>query len=163
MAELLSNQEMFFTQWEPKVQNRFILYVDGIPSFLLKKCDRPAFTAERKEIDYINQKRFYRGKQVWNEITMELYDPIVPSGAQAVMEWARLAFEAISGRAGYHDVYSKDLTIDVLGPPGDRIEEWTIKSAFPTNVEFGNLDYTNGGDALPITLHLAYDYGILQY
>jgi hypothetical protein len=89
MAELLNPSEIFYTAFEPKVKNRFILYVDGIPSFIVKKVNRPKLTQAKKELDHINVKTYYKGKSVWDEISMELYDPIVPSGAQAVMEWVR--------------------------------------------------------------------------
>jgi len=85
MAELLNPNEIFATAFEPKVKNRFILYVDGIPSFIIKKTDRPKLSQSSKELDHINIKTFYKGKSVWQSITLELYDPIVPSGAQAVM------------------------------------------------------------------------------
>ena len=83
MADLLNSNEIFWTAWEPKVQNRFIMYIDGIPSFILRKCDRPKIVSERKALDHINLQRFYKGKSIWQEITAELYDPVVPSGAQA--------------------------------------------------------------------------------
>ena len=34
MANLIENDKIFYTPYEPKVQNRFILTVDGIPSFV---------------------------------------------------------------------------------------------------------------------------------
>ena len=45
-----------------------------------------------------------------------LYDPIVPSGAQSVIEWIRLHHESVTGRDGYSDMYKKDITFNVLGP-----------------------------------------------
>ena len=163
MADLLQANEIFYTSWEPKTQNRFIMYVDGIPSFTLRKCDRPKLASEQKPIDYINQQRYYKGKSIWQPITMELYDPIVPSGAQAVMEWVRLSHESVTGRDGYMDFYKKDLTLNALGPEGDKVEEWTIKGAFIMNPEFGTFDWSNTGDFLPITLTVSYDYAILQF
>ena len=164
MADLLTNQEIFYTAFETKVQNRFIMYVDGIPSFILKKCDRPKINAERKAIDHINLQRYYRGKSIWQPVVVELYDPIVPSGAQAVMEWIRLHHESVTGRDGYTDFYKKDITINVLGPVGDKVEEWTLKGAFiAETTEFGNMDWANTGDMLGITLTLSYDYAILQF
>ena len=127
MAELLNPNEIFATAFEPKVKNRFILYVDGIPSFIIKKTDRPKLSQASKELDHINIKTFYKGKSVWQSITMELYDPIVPSGAQAVMEWVRLHHESVTGRDGYQDFYKKDLVINVLGPVGDKVEEWSLR------------------------------------
>jgi hypothetical protein len=163
MSDILNSNDIFFTAFEPKVQNRFKLFIDGIPSFILKKCDRPKLQSEKKEIDYINIKRVYKGKSVWQDITMELYDPIVPSGAQAVMEWIRLSHESVTGRDGYTDFYKKDLTLNLLGPVGDKVEEWTIKGAFVTNADFGSMDWTNGGDPVGITITVAMDYAILQY
>lgn len=163
MADLLNPNEMFYTVFEPKVQNRFTFSVEGVPAFVIKKADRPKLSSEKKTIDYINIQRTYKGKSVWNDITLELYDPIVPSGAQAVMEWVRLSHESVTGRDGYLDFYKKDCTMNILGPVGDKVEEWLIRGAFITNAEFGSPDWSNTGDPLTITLTLAYDYAILQY
>ena len=163
MADLLNSNEIFFTSFEPKVVNRFILYIDGIPSFLLKKTDRPKVTSERKALDHINLQRYYKGKTIWSEITMELYDAVVPSGAQAVMEWIRLSHESVTGRDGYQDFYKKNITINVLGPVGDKVEEWTGVGAFITNGDFQNVDWTNTGDALGISMTVSADYWILQF
>lgn len=163
MADLLTNSEIFATIWEPKTRNRFIMYIDGIPSFLIRKTNRPKWKQERKTIDYINMQWFYKGKTTWDEIIIELYDPIVPSAAQSVFEWFRLSHESVTGRDGYQDFYKKEITIDVLGPVGDKVEEWTLKGAFPTLFDGGDLNWTDAGDAVTITLQLSFDYAILQY
>jgi len=163
MADLLTNQEIFYTIWEPKTINRFVMYIDGLPTYLIRKTDRPKWTQDRKTIDYINLQRYYKGKTIWQPITLELYDPIVPSGAQSVFEWFRLSHESVTGRDGYSDFYSKDVTINVLGPVGDKVEEWTLKGAFPTDFDGGSLNWTDTGDPLLITLTLSYNYAILQY
>lgn len=161
--DLLNSNEIFFTNFEPKVVNRFMLYADGIPSFMVRKCKRPTVKSEKKVLDHINVQRYYKGKTTWDDITMELYDPIVPSGAQAVMEWIRLSHESVTGRDGYMDFYKKDLTLNVTGPAGDKVEEWTLKGAFITTSDPGELDWTNDGDPLTINLTLSVDYCILQF
>jgi len=163
MAELLNPNEIFWTAFEPKVQNRFIMYIDGIPAFTIRKTDRPKVQSEKKALDHINVQRYYKGKTTWQDITLELYDPIVPSAAQAVMEWVRLSHESVTGRDGYMDFYKKDVIINVLGPVGDKVEEWKLIGAWPTNVDGQTLDWANGGDALGVTVTLTYDYAILQY
>lgn len=164
MADLLQSNEVFYTSFEPKVQNRFIMYVDGIPSFLLKKCDRPKPSSAKKTLDHINIQRYYKGKTVWEPVTVTLYDPIAPSGAQAVMEWIRLSHESVTGRDGYTDFYKKDVTINVLGPVGDKVEEWTLKGAWISGgTNFGTLDWSNDGDSLAIDVELTYDYAVLQF
>ena len=91
-----------------------------------------------------------------------MYDPVVPSAAQAVMEWVRLHHESVTGRDGYSDFYKKDITFNSLGPVGDKVEEWTLKGAFVQSANFSDMDYA-GEDLATVELTLTYDYAILQY
>ena len=155
---------MFFTAFEPKVQNRFTMNIDGIPAFLIKAAARPSINNNNIVIDYINTKRKLKGKSEWADVSITLYDPIVPSAAQACMEWVRLAHESVTGRNGYADMYKKDVQINVLGPVGDIVEKWDLKGAFPTTVDFNGsgLDWASQ-EALLINVTLAIDYAILQF
>ena len=90
MAELLDPSEIMFTPFEPKTKNRYIMYLEGIPSYLIKTANRPSITFEEVELNHINVKRYVKGKGAWEPIEITLFDPVVPSGAQAVMEWVRL-------------------------------------------------------------------------
>lgn len=163
MADILTNSEMMYTQFENKTKNRFLMYIDGIPSFLIKKTDRPKWKQERKTIDYINLQWFYKGKTTWDEITIELYDPIVPSASQVIFEWFRLSHESVTGRDGYADFYKKEITLNATGPVGDKVEEWTLKGAFPTSYDGGEFTWTDGGDPMTATLTLSYDMAVLQF
>ena len=63
MAELLDPSEIMFTPFEPKTKSRYILYVEGIPSYLIKTANRPSITFEEVELNHINMKRFVKGKE----------------------------------------------------------------------------------------------------
>ena len=141
MADLIDPSEIMFTPFEPKVKNRFIMYIEGIPAYLIRAAARPTITFEEIELNHINVKRYVKGKGSWEPLEITLYDPIVPSGAQAVMEWVRLHKESVTGRDGYSDFYKKDITFNVLGPVGDKVEEWTLKGAMIQSANFGDLDY----------------------
>ena len=160
---VLNPNEIMFTAFEPKVQNRFILYVDGIPAYLIKKATAPGFEANEIILDHINVYRKIKGKVRWNDMTLELYDPIAPSGTQAVMEWARLAHESVTGRDGYSDFYKKDLRMNILGPVGDVVGEWIIKGAFVKSANFGEYDWSSGEAAANITMTIAMDYCIANF
>ena len=159
---VLDPNEIMFRAFEPKVQNRFVLYADGIPSFLVKNVSAPEFTDNVIKLDHINSYRKIRGKREWADMTMTLYDPITPSGAQAVMEWARLSYESVTGRAGYSDFYKKDLVLNILGPVGDIVGEWIIKGAFVAQADFGDLDWSND-EVVDLSITVAMDYCILNY
>ena len=162
MAEVLEFNQMFYTNFEPKVKNRFIFEIDGIPSYLCKAGKRPSIKFETITLDHINLKRKLKGKGEWQDLTITLYDPIVPSGAQQVMEWIRQSHESITGRDGYNSFYKKDVTFYLLGPVGDKIEQWTLKGAFISQANFGELDWASN-DPVSIELTLAYDYAVLEY
>ena len=163
MASPLSANEIMFTTFEPKVLNRFYMYIDGIPSYMIKKASSPSFEAGEITLDHINVYRKIKGKVKWNDMTLELYDPIAPSGAQSVMEWARLAHESVTGRDGYSDFYKKNIELRVLGPVGDIVSEWLIKGAYVKNASFGDYDWSSGEAAANISLTIAMDYCILNY
>jgi hypothetical protein len=159
---VLDPNEIMFTAFEPKVANRFIMYIDGIPSYLVKSVSSPSFTDGVIKLDHINTYRKIRGKREWQNMTLSLYDPIAPSGAQAVMEWARLGYESVTGRAGYSDFYKKDVTLNALGPVGDIIGEWIIKGAFVVSSNFGQYNWSTE-DAINVELQLAMDYCVLNF
>jgi hypothetical protein len=160
---VLNPNEIFYTAFEPKQTNRFILYVDGIPSYLIKGMGAVSFTNTAVELSHINIVRYVKGKTKWNTISMTLFDPITPSGAQSVMEWARLHHEAVTGRDGYSDFYKKDLTVNIIGPVGDIVSEWIIKGAMITEANFGDLNWDDDGTAVNISLTIQPDYCILNY
>jgi hypothetical protein len=160
---VLDPNEIFFTAFEPKQQNRFILYVDGIPSYTIKAVSAVTLTQDEVVLNHINVYRKVKGKSKWSNITMTLFDPITPSGAQAVMEWVRLHHESVTGRDGYSDFYKKDLTIDILGPVGDIVSEWVIKGAFIVNANFGEYNWDNESAAQNLTVEVAMDYCVLNF
>ena len=108
---VLDPNEVFFRAFEPKTQNRFLMLIDGIPSFMIKTVSAPSFTDEEIRLDHINTYRKIRGKREWEPMDLTLYDPVTPSGAQACMDWARLSYESVTGRSGYSDFYKKDITL----------------------------------------------------
>lgn len=159
---LLDPNEVMFTAFEPMVQNRFIMYIDGIPAYLIKKATAPGFDAGEIILDHINVYRKIKGKVKWEDMNLELYSPVTPSGAQAVMEWARLAHESVTGRDGYSDFYKKDVKLEILGPVGDIVGEWVIKGAYAKTAKFGEFDWSND-QYISINVTIAMDYCVLNF
>ena len=140
---ILSTDQMLGTTFEPILQHRFIMSIEGIPSYLIKKISGIGFDDGEVIIDHINSYVKFRQKRRWNDITLSLYNPVSPSGAQTVMEWARLSYETVTGRAGYGDFYWKDITFNAIDPVGNTVNEWVIKKAFIKSVSnFGDWDWS---------------------
>ena len=58
---VLDPTEIMFTAFEPTVQNRFIMYIDGIPAYMIKKADAPGVTLNEIKLDHINVYRKLKG------------------------------------------------------------------------------------------------------
>jgi hypothetical protein len=164
MAQILDQNELYLNafKWEPKYTNRFIMYIDGIPTYIIKAAARPSLTNGEIVLDHINIDRKVKGKTRWNDVSITLYDPIVPSGAQAVMEWVRAHHESATGRNGYSTQYKKDITFNSLAADGEKIEEWILKGAFIADTNFGQMDWGTE-DAVQIEVTLKYDWALLRF
>jgi hypothetical protein len=160
---ILDPNEMFFTAFEPKQQNRFLMLVDGVPSYFIKGVGAITLTQGEVTLNHINVLRKVKGKSTWGNVQLTLHDPISPSGTQTIMEWVRLHHESVTGRDGYSDFYKKDVTLNVLGPVGDIVSEWVLKGCFIVDANFGEYSWDNADAAQTITMTLAPDYCVLNY
>ena len=162
MAELVTAQEIYYTAYEPKLKNRFIMEIDGIPAFTIKTAQRPQITFDEVVLEHMNITKYVKGKGRWQTLQITMYDPIVPSAAASVIEWIRLHHESSTGRDGYQDMYKKNVVFNVLGPVGDKIEQWTLFGTMIQDAAFGDLDFSSS-DPVEITLTLRYDYAELEF
>lgn len=162
MAELIDLTAELQKHYEPKRKNRWILEIDGVPSYMMKTAKRPGWTTDEHVIDYLNFKTYFAGKQTFDDLSMTLYDPIAPSGTQALQEWMKLTYEAMTGRAGYASMYKKGLTLKMLDPMGAVVEKWRIEGAWIKQFNPGDLDYT-GADPLEIQITIRYDRAVQEF
>ena len=162
MAETLEVGDMIANKYEAKRKFRFMLAIEGIDAFIVKSTARPSRKFEETVIDWMNQKRYLAGKHEWNTLPLEVHDPIAPSGAQQFEEWIRLNYESVSGRSGYADFYKRDIQLKLLDPIGTVVELWDIKGAWPSDINYNELDYSSS-DTATITLTIRFDNAVLQY
>lgn len=160
---VLEPNEQFYTEFEPKMQNRFIFYVEGIPTFLIREAGRPDASFGEVELPHINITRKVKGKVDHSNVSLTLYDPVSPSGSQVVMEWIRQHHETVTGRDGYADLYKKDVTYNSLDPVGAKIEQWTLKGAFITDYTLSDGDWSSGDSEMTIDIELAFDYPVQEF
>ena len=162
MAETLDVTSMLPVRFEPKRKNRWVLMIEGIDAYLVKTAARPTITTDAIELPFINSRRYLAGATKFGTMAVTLTDAIAPSGAQQVMEWIRLHFESVSGRAGYADFYKRDIQLKMLDPVGTVVELWDIKGALITEANFGELSY-EGAELAEISLTLQMDNCVLQF
>jgi hypothetical protein len=162
MAEILDVSSMLANTFEPKRKFRWVLAINGIDAFTAKTANRPQITFDETVIDYVNVKRYIAGKASWQPIAITLYDPIVPSASQKVMEWVRLCFENVTGRMGYADFYKKSINLKLLDPVGAVVEDWELQGCWVQDANFGDLDYSVS-DPVEVAMTLRFDQAVLLY
>ena len=162
MVENLGIAELLINSFEPKRQNTWYLEIDGLDAWTMRTAARPNWSHDETLIEYLNIKRYFAGKVTYSPITIALNDPIAPSAAQKVLEWARLCHEANTGRSGYAQMYKKDITLKMLGPIGDLVESWTLHGAWVQSIDFGGLDYASS-EVATCTLVIRFDWPSLDF
>ena len=162
MADLLQRMPL---QFEPLRKNRWILRFPtdlGISEWMLSSAQRPRIQQGSTEIQFLNTSTWVAGRYIWEALQITLRDPIAPSASQAIMEWVRLCSESVTGRQGYAAGYKRDVELEMLDPTGVCVQKWILKNAWLSNVNFGDLNYTD--DALAdLTCTLVIDYAILAF
>ena len=138
------------------------MVLEGVPAYLIKSSGKPEIDNGEVTLEHINVQRYVKGKSKWSALDITLYDPIVPSAAQAVMEWVRLHHESVTGRDGYSSFYKKQVKLRQLSPLGEIIEEWTLHGAFLTEANFGSLSW-DAEDVVTIEATLRYDWAFLSF
>ena len=162
MADLLMKMPI---PYEPKRMNRFILRFPsslGINEWFVESTARPKIKINSTEIQFLNTSTYVAGRFTWDPINVKFRDPIGPSAAQALMEWVRLHAESVTGRMGYAAGYKKNVDLEMLDPTGVVVEKWILEGTFLTDVNFGELGYSQDGLAT-ISASLRMDRCILVY
>jgi hypothetical protein len=152
------------TGYEPKRAYRWILSIDDIEVYTIKKVSKPSFTVSESSHQYLNHTFYYPGRVEWSTVSFSLIDPINPDASEVLMEKLNEAgYEAPSSQLDLGTM-SKSKSLDTLGQVsinqldgnGRIIETWTLKNPWIKDVKFGELDYSSD-DMVEIQVELRYD------
>jgi hypothetical protein len=155
----------------------------GKISLFAQKVDKPSFTVEKKEYQYLNHTFNYPGRVKWSEINMEFVDAgRGPAGGELVPVDVATTLMGIITSAGYVIPSSvsqptaelttpsksklvgqtgKEITIEQLNADGLSVETWKIYNAMFLDVGYGSLSYDTD-EISKITVKVAYDYATIQ-
>lgn len=155
---------------QPKRQFTFVVDIKDLARFCVATAKKPSMAIEMAEVSYLNHTFKYPGRIKWNEISMTFYDPINPDVAKNLMQklidsgyyWPN------DDGAQLRTVSKEDATksmgeikLSQLNHAGDTIEEWTLKNAWFSSLNFGNLDYKSN-DVITIEMNLVYEWAELS-
>lgn len=129
------------TSFEPKLQNRWICYIEDdkgnqlIPSYLIKTVYRPDF--------FRNSSNKKAGKNTLSHLTGEsldllAYDPIKPSAS-------KLFTNLLDSQQVFR------VRLDFLGSVGELIEEWIYDGCKIESLSFSRLDWETKNEPAMVT------------
>ena len=147
---LLSARYMTNIAVEPKKKNRFSVSIPAIPSiqsWWIQKMHRPVMHLKFfKLFGYIIYK-----KAVWEDIVIEMLDPIGPSTTQALM--------SMICKNQHNNI---TIELEMLDPTGVSVEKWQLIDCEIKKFDFGTLD-TNSDAMATCTLTVKLNRVKLSY
>lgn len=131
MSKIIEREvEIFHKPFDPKVNNRFIVYMKDIPTHVIKAVIRPIASVQD-------------GKYIYSDLIVEMYDPIVPSTSQKLSEFIRA-----------NKTEFDEITLNLLGPIGDVVEKWSFRHCKVISIEYSKLDWSDKSDVVTIRMTL---------
>jgi len=154
---------------EPKRSYRWLLFLGGMPQWVVKKVTKPSFKVTETAHDYLIHKFYYPGRVEWNTVSVTLADPVQPDSSATMLRILQDSGYAFPTTANATNTIAKANSVNALGrvmiqqlgPDGESIEEWTLSNAWLQDVKLGDLDYSQ--DAMvDVELVIRYDWAELN-
>lgn len=162
------------TNKDPKRKYRFTVLITGLATsaelWYAKSVTKPSVSIGSTEHTYLNHKFYYPGNVEWNEVTLELVDPVSPDAAGQMAELlAKSGYPSPATPESPVTISKRNATagalqavvITQIDADGNDIEKWTLRNAFITGVDYGDLSY--GDEELStISVTMRYDWATLE-
>jgi hypothetical protein len=167
---------------EPKRQFRWLLYISGMPQFIVKTAKKPSFTVNESSHDFLNYKFYYPGRVTWNTVDVTIVDPVQPDSTASLMKIIQTAGYVFpsdfmtEGNRSAPATISKKAFVDAMGGQiqlvqigantgaqagQNEIERWTLNNPWLTSVDFGTLDYSSD-ELVNLSMTIRYDWATME-
>ena len=143
----------------PTLQFRYQIFWSSLPTAILyaRNVDLPKLSQTSINAYHQNDIMKTKGRTQWNDITMKLYNFEFIT-AREVWEFINDKHQKISDAIDKNpSVYKSDMTIMILSPMGPPVNIWSLKGAFITEANWGNVDW-GAEDILECDLTVSYDW-----
>ena len=156
-------------QAEPKRAYRWLMFINDLPQWIIKRVDKPNFSITESVHTYINHNFYYPGKVEYEPIRVTLVDPVTPDAAERMMRFLSDTGYAFPDDPFDTSTISKagavtalgNVEIQQLGARSEVVERITLENAWIKSVNFGDLDYTSD-DLVNIELEMRYDFFTME-
>jgi hypothetical protein len=138
--------------------------VDSQPlSLQAVSITRPTLTFDEVELHRYNSRSWVAGKHTFEPLTITFEDDVTGSASKVIQEqlqkqqWLIGAEGPFLGKGQEGSLYKFVVYLDMLDGREQVIEKWICEGAWLVNVDYTELDYSDGS-AVQITTSVRYDH-----
>jgi hypothetical protein len=155
---------------DPKRRFKFKLKLGDVAEYYVKTATMPKANVSTIEHSYFDYNFKFPGRVTWDPITVTMVAPSrgIEDPTDLLyfyFEQAGYLFPDESGaetislsKQGFADAFGGDPQLQLMDGLGSVIEEWTLRNAFLTNVDYGgSLDYTSD-EMLELSMEISFDW-----
>jgi phage tail-like protein len=134
----------------------------GISALPPLKGARPSVEFKDIEVQHVIEDIYLPGKPSWKPINLVLYDICPPSSKHPIWKWILQCYNPEQGRffAILDNGFKKKCTLELYTGCGTIMETWTFENAWPSQVNFGDLDMSSS-EVVTCDITLKYDRAYL--
>jgi hypothetical protein len=129
-----------------------------IPGHYVKVAARPKLQIEEQQLNFLNARKYVPGKGEWEPITVSYID-VATADIAPLYSWLASVYNFTNPITLEMGSATQDYTatgvLSLFDGCGQILERWTMQDVWPTNVDFGTLEYASS-DEVNIELTLRY-------
>jgi hypothetical protein len=134
-----------------------------IPEHFVKTAARPKLEINETEINFLNGVDWIPGKAKWQPISVT-YRDAGNDALVALYDWMATIYDItrpVELNMGERANYNAEAVLTMRDGCGNGMEEWRLFNVWPTNIDFGDLDYEST-DIATVDLTLRYSQAVFR-
>lgn len=148
----LSHMRKF--RWLLKIPDVSAQGTDALPP---SKSARPSLSFKEMEAQHLNETIFFPAKPEWKPINLTLYD--IKNGSSPVFKWLNHIYKVSNSAATWApscEGFKRQMVLEMYDGCGCIQEKWIYENAYPTTIDFGDLDMASS-EVCMIDMTIRYD------
>jgi hypothetical protein len=135
----------------------------SVPKHYVKVAARPNLNVDETEINFLNATTWIPGKARWETMSVTYID-VATAEMASLYNWLASVYnftDPINLQMGsQRKDYTATGVLKLWDGCGQLLETWTMRDVWPTNVNFGELDYSSSDE---VTIELTLRYSDVKY
>lgn len=134
---------------------------EGVDMLPPDKGSRPSLNFKEIEAQHLNETIYFAGKPDWKPIQLTLFD--IKTNQNPVFKWLKKQYDPCNDAGTWVrpindpiNGWKRTAYLELYDGCGEIIEKWTLRNAWPNNIEWGDLDMSSS-DYVTVDVTLRYD------